>query len=187
MMRTRLRPMPTEAELAHMYATPHDHIRWTDHLYRVDVTSAIAHLMTNRRDRVADLSCGNALIALRLEAERAARLTLGDYAPGYAHTGPIEKTIEQITPVDVFICSETIEHLDDPDAVLARIRQKTDRLVLSTPDGEQDDQNPEHVWGWDAEAVEDMLRKAGFVPQIHTTVDTRPAGYVYAYQIWACR
>lgn len=186
MMRTRLRPMPGDVELATLYAAPHDHLRWADHVYRVDVTSAIAFHLLPRRGAVADLSCGNAIIARRLEQSLEARLTLGDYAPGYEHTGPIEETIEVIDPVDLFVCSETIEHLDDPDAVLRQIRAKTDRLILSTPDGETDTGNPEHVWGWDAEAVEKMLRDAGFIPNTHTTVDTRPAGGIYSFQIWAC-
>lgn len=187
MMRTRLRPAPAPDELAKLYAAPHDHLRFADHVYRVDVTSALAHHLVAPGGTVADLSCGNALIARRLQASHGARLVLGDYAPGYEHTGPIEQTIEQIDPVDLFICSETIEHLDDPDAVLARIRAKTRTLLLSTPDGETGTGNPEHVWGWDAEAVEKMLRDAGFVPDVHTTVDLRPAGGEYAFQIWACR
>jgi hypothetical protein len=186
-MRKRLRPMPTPDELARLYATPHDHRRWTDHLYRVDVTLAMASIMLPPFGMVADLSCGNAYIANRLRAKHDASVILGDFAPGYAHTGPIEQTIEKIPPVDLFICSETLEHLDDPDAVLARIREKTEQLILSTPDGETNTDNPEHVWGWDAEAVEKMLRDAGFTPNIHTTVDTRPSGAPYSFQIWACR
>lgn len=187
MMRKRLRPTPTADELAKLYAAPHNHLQWEDHVFRVDVTSALAHHLMKPGGTVADLSCGNALIARRLQESHGATLVLGDYAPGYEHTGPIEQTIELIDPVDLFICSETIEHLDEPDAVLARIRQKTTRLLLSTPDGEDNDENPEHIWGWDAEAVEKMLREAGFQPDVHTTMDFRPAGGVYAYQIWACR
>jgi hypothetical protein len=187
MMRKRLRPMPTEHELVEMYQVPHDHRRWQDHLFRVDITSAISGLMATPGGSVADLSCGNAAIAERLKKSHDVRLVLGDFAPGYEHTGPIEQTIEVIDPVDLFICSETIEHLDDPEAVLARIRVKTDRLVLSTPDGEDDDRNPEHVWGWDSEEVEKMLLGAGFSPGLHTTVDTRRFGGVYVYQIWAAR
>lgn len=188
MMRKRLRSMPSEEELRQLYAVPHDHLKWDDHVVRVDVTSAIAHNLLPQGGTVADLSCGNALIARRLEASHGARLVLGDFALGYEHTGPIEKTLDEVGLMDLFICSETIEHLDDPDAVLARIRQKTDRLLLSTPDGEEDGTlNPEHVWGWDSEAVEKMLRAAGFTPDIHTILDLRPSGCQYAFQIWACR
>lgn len=190
MMRKRLRPMPDHDELAKLYAEPHDHTEWDDHVFRVDVTSAIAHGMTPRGGVVADLSCGNALIARRLKESHQVTLVLGDLAPGYRFHGPIEETIHNLGPrsVDTFICSETIEHLNDPDGVLKLIREKTSgRLVLSTPEGEDDDHNPEHVWGWDSEAVEDMLVKAGFEPLIHNVLDLRPSGCEYAFQIWACR
>lgn len=186
-MRQRLRPMPTDDELRRIYARPHQHRQWTDHRIRVDVTGALVHHMLRDGGTVADLSCGDAAIAKRLQSSHGAQLVLGDFAPGYEYMGPIEETIHQIPKVDLFICSETIEHLDDPDTVLAAIREKTDRLLLSTPDGEVDDANPEHVWGWDSEAVEKMLRSAGFTPEMHTMLDLRPAGGTYCFQIWACR
>lgn len=189
MMRKRLRPTPDPVALAEMYATPHEHTRWDDHRIRVDMSSALAHHMLRHGGVVADLSCGDATLALRLQASHEARLILGDYAPGYPITGPIEETIHQLAPreADLFICSETIEHLDDPDAVLADIRTKAGCLLLSTPDGEDDDHNPEHVWGWDTEAVEKMLREAGWTPAVRTVVDLRPGGGEYAFQVWACR
>lgn len=183
MMRVRLRDYPDAAELAAMYAKPHDHSRFADHAYRVDVTSAIAQLAFEG-GTVADLSCGDATIARRLEAIEGAEIILGDFAPGYDYCGPIEETIGQIPHVDMFILSETLEHLDDPDAVLAAIRAKTDTLILSTPDGEQGRSNPEHIWGWDDEAIEEMLIRAGFRPQICNILDLRPAGWLYAFQIW---
>lgn len=186
-MRKRLRPTPSPAELGQMYAQPHQHRAWTDHRIRVNVTTALAvAALTRPRPVVADLSCGDAAIAQRLQLGNGARITLGDFAPGYEYCGPIEETIQLLPDghADLFICSETIEHLDDPDAVLKAIRPKTDRLILSTPDGETDDANPEHVWGWDSEAVGQMLVQAGFTPAIHTRLDLRPAGFVYCYQIW---
>lgn len=186
-MRIRLRPMPTPDELATMYAQPHDHTKWTDHLFRVAVTSALAHHILPTGGTVADLSCGDGAIARRLGHSHNARVILGDFAPGYEICGPLEETLHQLDRVDLYVCSETIEHLDDPDMVLRLIRAKTDKLLLSTPDGETDTRNPEHVWGWDAEAVEKMLRDAGFIPEIHTTLDLRPAGGPYSFQIWACR
>lgn len=186
-MRRRLRPMPTQSELDELYAIPHQHDRWADHRVRVAVTIAMAQQMVRPGSTVADLSCGDAAIVRELVRTHGVRPVLGDYAPGYELTGPIQDTIHQIGPVDLFICSETIEHVDDPDSVLAAIRPKTSLMILSTPDGEDNDHNPEHVWGWDAEAVRKMLVAAGFVVDVHCTLDLRPAGYVYSYQIWACR
>lgn len=187
MMRQRLRPTPDQDELSRLYAIPHDHTRWQDHRIRVDVTSALCHNVCPLGGTVADLSCGDAVIARRLAESHGARLILGDYAPGYDHTGPVEQTIRNVRGVDLWLCCETLEHLDDPDTVLREIRPRTDWLVVSTPDGETDDSNPEHVWGWDADAVEKMLRDAGFTPSGFTALDLRPAGFLYRYQIWVCR
>lgn len=183
MTRTRLRPAYTTEQLAEVYRTPHDHTRWADHHLRVDVTIEVARWMCRQHglQTVSDLSCGDAAIANAL-TETA---VLGDYAPGYTYQGPIERTIDEIPPVDLFICSETIEHLDDPDMVLRKIRAKARCLVLSTPEGETGDSNPEHYWGWTSPDVEEMLRAAGFTPVVHNVLGLRET--VYDYQIWGCR
>jgi hypothetical protein len=188
-MRVRLRPAPSETELAELYPAPHDHTRWSDHIVRVDVTIALARNVMRPGGTVADLSCGNAAIAKALAASHSVRLRLGDYAPGYELTGPITQTIAKLghREADLFICSETIEHLDEPDLTLRLIRDKASMLILSTPDGETDTGNPEHLWGWDTAAVRAMLAAARWEPAIYTSLDLRPAGFLYCYQIWVCR
>lgn len=182
-MRIRLRPAYTESELAKIYATPHDHRRWIDHHLRVGVTIEFCGWFKSCGvQTVADLSCGDAAIARALDVEER---ILGDYAPGYKWTGPIEETIHQIRNVDLFILSETLEHLDNPEQVLMEIRKKTRYLVLSTPEGETSNGNPEHYWGWDSTEVERLLVGAGFTPEIHTVLNLREYGY--DFQIWGCR
>lgn len=182
--------MPDAAELARLYAQPHEHDRWADHVVRVDVTIAVARLLTPPGALVVDLSCGDGTIARTLASEVGGRTLLGDYAPGpHDLTGPIEETLHALRwkQASMLVLSETIEHLDDPDAVLRLVREKCDHLVLSTPDGETDDRNPEHIWGWDSDEVRSMLLTAGFEPMIHTVLDLRPAGFEYAFQIHVCR
>jgi hypothetical protein len=138
---------------------------------------------------VADLSCGNAYIANTLVERHGhewTRLYRGDFAPGYEFTGPIEQTIDEIPDVDVFVLSETIEHLDDPDAVLRQIRAKAKALILTTPDGEDNDLNDQHYWGWDTEAMKYMLLNAGWNPETLTTLSFHDPVYIYTYQIWTC-
>jgi hypothetical protein len=182
--RIRLRPAHSPDELARIYARPHDHTQWSDHLLRVAVTAQFAHQLTGRVARVADLSCGDGAI---LKALDVGQRYLGDYASGHDYTGPIEATIEQIPDVDLFVCCETLEHLDDPDLVLKAIRAKARRLVVSTPVDAFDDTNPEHYWAWSRAAVEEMLSAAGFDPAVYLALDFRACGGDYCYGIWWCR
>lgn len=178
--RIRLRPPYSPDELAEVYPAPHDHTRWEDHRVRVAVTAAFVRTCAGEVARAADLSCGDGTILWAVQAEK--RL-FGDFAPGWPITGPIEQTIHQIEPVDVFICCETVEHLDDPDAVLAAVRRKTRSLVLSTPVGAWDDGNPEHYWAWSRAGVEEMLERASFRTAVYGSVDFTPAG-PYNFGLW---
>lgn len=179
-MRKRLRPRYSEGELAEIYQVPHQHNRWEDHILRVKMTIALASYFTDVKS-VADLSAGDAVIINSIQAERK---YIGDFASSYEFVGPIEKTIHEIPDVDLFICSETVEHLDNPDEVLAMIGKKAKHLILSTPDGEIDNGNLEHYWGWDNEGVREMLLAAGFIPKAFANFRVIDLGYMY--QAWAC-
>src|SRR5688500_12840508 len=205
-MRRRLRPAYSAAELAALYARPHEHTRFPDHLLRVETTIAMGTWMLRERLNVAvaDLSTGDSAIPTgiayaRTVDMRETHLILGDFAPQhpktltsyprYQYTGPIEDTIErlqvaEIGGIDLFVCSETIEHLDNPEAVLKQIRHKSRMLLLSTPIGETDDGNPEHYWGWDPPDVSQMLRGCGWNPSIMT--ELKFLHYPYDFQIWCC-
>jgi hypothetical protein len=177
------------ANLGEVYAQPHQHEKFVDHHLRVDTTIQVARWMTLfAGDRLAaDLSCGDGAVLGAIEAMPSMETCFyGDFAPGYGFTGPIEETIHQIPNVDLFINTETLEHLDDPDLVLSLIRPKTKGLVLSTPIDAWQDENREHVWAWSRKGVETMLAAAGFKVLVYSLVDLRPAGFVYAFGIWGC-
>ena len=188
-MRQRLRPAHSPEALAEIYAKPHSSARWGDHIVRVGVTTELAKGVVFHRDvtgrrikSVADLSCGDGRIAKSLELPTT---ILGDFAPGYEYTGPIEKTIDEIPDVDIFICSETLEHLDDPDKVLRKIRQKTRFLTLSTPLRAWNEANPEHYWAWDRAEVEEMMRRAGFLNhKPYVELDMTDSWSPYCFGIW---
>lgn len=185
-MRMRLREKYSQEDLEKIYAEPHVHTRWFDHLVRVETTTAVVRHI-NAIDEIktaADLSAGDATI---INSLNLVDRYIGDFAPKYQFTGPIEKTIDEIPNVDLFICSETIEHLDNPDEVLKRIRQKTKWIVVTTPIGEFNTGNLEHYWGWDTEDVEQMLVNAGFRPFILNKLAFYEPQYTYDYQIWICR
>ena len=178
----RLRPAYTQAQLADVYARPHQHSRWEDHRLRVQMTIAFASWFGNI-ESIADLSAGDAAI---INAIPAKTRYIGDFAPGYEFTGAIDDTIELIPKVDLFICSETIEHLDDPEKTLAKIRAKTKAIIVTTPDSEMNDGNPEHYWGWDSVGVRELLEGAGFKPVIFNTLQFENPSLIYDYQFWGC-
>jgi hypothetical protein len=133
---------------------------------------------------VADLSAGDAAI---INAIPAATKYIGDFAPGYEFQGTIDETIDLIPKVDLFICSETIEHLDDPEATLLKIRAKTKAIIITTPDSETDDKNPQHYWGWDSTGVQELLEATGFKPVIFNILKFNDSVFNYDYQFWGCK
>jgi 2-polyprenyl-3-methyl-5-hydroxy-6-metoxy-1,4-benzoquinol methylase len=187
MTRTQLRPFYSEAERAQVYGRSYDHTRWGDHIERVAVTAGLVAGAVNRfrLTSVADLSCGDgAIVQLARRTALTGRAVLGDLVkrPGLDIAGPIEETILQLMPVDLYVCSETLEHVEDPDELLRRVRDKARFLVLSTPDGETGSDNPEHYWGWDRDDVRAMLQAAGWNPQSMLTLRSEPS--YYTFQIW---
>ena len=183
-MRVRTRPAYTPEELAVVYGEANDDSHFPAHVQRIAHTIELARRF-GPVSSVGDLSCGaKPLIAEGVDAEKR---YLGDFAPGHEFCGPIEQTLEEMPYVDMFVFSETIEHLDDPDHVLALIRPKTDVLILSTPliaDAERDD-NAQHYWNFGKEDIEEMLLAAGFDPVEYAEFDDRP--WSYRWQIWGCR
>ena len=182
----RVRERHSEEYLHEMYVVPHNHSRFgRDHHLRVEIATMIGKNISKLCDfkTGADLSCGNGHILKSMDLEK---IYLGDFAPGYEMCGPIEKTIDLIPNVDIFICSETLEHLDNPLEVLSKIRDKSKSLVLSTPIDAHGDPNPEHYWVWSRNGVEWIMSEAGWKMDSFTLLDTTVFGAIYKFGIWSC-
>lgn len=178
MTRHRLRPAHHPDDLARIYARPHDANNWTDHRIRVEQTIDFIRAELGHVTTAADLSCGNGAILDGIDADTRIK---GDFAPGYPITGPLEETIALLPDVDLYVCSETLEHLDDPDAALRQIRAKARHICVSTPTLERhDSDNVEHYWSWGLDDIATMLLEAGF-DQLRLRL--LPLGY-YTYQVW---
>jgi hypothetical protein len=181
-MRIRLRPAYTNVEMENIYPKPHNHAQFKDHIIRVKKSIDLLKAYSSYKS-IADLSAGDATIINSLEAQKK---YIGDYALGYELRGHIDDTIKKIPIVDLFICSETLEHLDDPDSTLKAIRAKTKYLFISTPKGEDNSNNDQHYWGWDDEDVKEMLINAGFDPVVYFLLELKK-DYYYDYQMWICK
>lgn len=201
MTRTRLRdsrtPEQEQAFYADRYPGGYRHAQWTDHVERVDASVGFLHPWTTDMRSVADLSCGDAEIVRRLHLPVA---VLGDlngapYIPGMppgitaAPPGPLPDTLEYLSPmdpVDLYVCSETLEHLDDPDGFLSRLPALARHLFVSTPVAETRGQgNEEHYWSWDVDDLRTMLTDAGWLPRDQIIFTPVSVAY-YTFQFWFC-
>lgn len=194
----RLRgPYPPD-QLREVYSRRYDHTRWADHRRRVRHTITLGQqLLADQPDirLVADLACGDAAIPLGIcqrfqggELDPRSPI-LGDLTggPDRDDVGPIERTIRRLPQVDLLVCTEILEHVDDPAGLLAAARERTRWLLLSTPVTDGRDDNPEHYWSWGAEDIRGLLTAAGFRPQHHELLDLRAVPGSYLFQLWIAR
>lgn len=195
----QLRPFYTDEELAAVYPAAYDHTRWDDHRQRVartiEIATVFAGAHTPWEDGI-DLTCGDGAILTGLLANGTlARAYYGDLVqmagPPYLDViGRVEDTIlahmatgDRPPPWDLYVCSETIEHVRDPWALLANARRLADCMVLSTPIDEADDVgNPEHYWSWGLADVREMLLEAGWSVDDAVVL---PLPF-YQFQVWCC-
>ena len=184
-MRIRLRPKHSPEAIAEFYREPYDHTKWAEHKARVEWTiRRLNHFITLNNDitRVVDLSCGDGAIldGLHTPLDKV----YGDmiFTERLDVIGNIEDTVKLIDG-DLLICSETLEHLDDPDAVLRDAARNFKWIAITTPLGEKDDGNWEHYWGWDMLDLSEMLKTTQWSTRV---METLPLTY-YTYQFWIAR
>jgi len=178
----RLRPTHSEETLADMYSAPYDSTKWDEHNHRVEWTIERLQLFLTLRQEItsiADLSCGDGRIIDGLETN--ASKTKSDISMKGGES--IERMITKIS-ADLLICSETLEHLDDPKWVLAAATKRFKWICITTPLGEDDpEKNYEHYWGWDLFGMSQILEQTLWAPR---WVDTLNESY-YTYQLWIAR
>lgn len=181
-MRKQLRPFYTPSEYARVYNQTYNHTYWSDHVERVNKTIDVLDYFADwtESETVADLSCGDGAI-VNGSAHPWREKILGDYTS----TGPIEEAIREINHVDMFVLSETLEHIQNPDLLLRQIRVTANHMVLTTPWGEDNNQNPQHYWGWDHNDIEVMLHEAGWF-NCGYELFTPVSNDYYTFQIWTC-
>lgn len=190
-MRRQLRPFYTDEELAGVYPAMYDHTRWDDHVRRVAATVEIITSWGKHQDWYGgiDLTCGDGAILRALQANGTVQTAYyGDlvFAAHLDVIGMVEDTLPAHTvagrPIDLYVCSETLEHVQDPDELLRAARLMARNAVFTTPiDEDPSAGNPEHYWGWGTEDVREMLDDAGWTG----TLTVLPLPF-YQFQVWCC-
>lgn len=204
MTRFRLRDARPEGEApfyAGRYPDGYRHDCWPDHVERVKASADMIERYAGQIRTAADLSCGDGAL-LNMISRRLTRAVLGDLngvpvsAAVSCHAQVLETigaaalpdSLERLEPVDLFILSETLEHMDDPDALLTQLTEVSRYLFLSTPVAESADSgNLEHYWSWGVTDVYDMLHASGWQPIDQLTLcpkSTRDMPGTYRYQMW---
>lgn len=206
MARVRLRPARPEGEAEfyrRTYPDGYRHDRWADHVERIKASADLIEDYRGRFETAADLSCGDGAL-LNLISHHLRYAVFGDLngAPASAmvscRAGITESALSGILPdtlaqlpdggVDLFLLSETIEHMDDPDSLLSLLTGHARMLFLSTPvDEPAGTGNMEHYWGWGTQDIRALLQSTGWEPldcRLLTPVSTRHYPDAYTFQLW---
>lgn len=133
---------------------------------------------------IADMSAGDARVPRSLAEYSGIEPLLGDYFAGYQFQGTLQETLPQIGVVELYVCTNTIEHLNDPDADVKLMREHCENMLLSCPIDEYD-AGGQHLWFYSREGVEDMFHEAGFSQQAYCELDENPVWEHFKFGIWA--
>lgn len=182
----KLRPFWSADKLRELYAHEHNPDAWPEHGARIARTIEIAQDVINREDvrNIADYSCGSCRIIDGLKMWNAASYDISDVQRG---DPSIEERVLTMPYTDLFLCTETIEHLESPWTVLEYIAMRTKWLVLSTPlDEDPNIGNYEHYWSFTQWDIATILDQSGFIDCKFEALGPMP-GWTYTYQIWTAR
>jgi hypothetical protein len=182
-----------------------DNFSWADHVLRVQLTGALISWFAP--DTVLDPACGDGtIVAAAHRARPIAGAHLSDISmPNFYFVGTemrgslpprtsvghdsIEDTLAQPDRYfDLIVLTEILEHVEDPVHILRLARSRGANLVASSPlipdDGKKMDDNPEHLWQFDAPGYSEMLMEAGWEPLVFVPVTLTPPQFIYDFQIW---
>lgn len=180
------------------YEVLRDNTRWSDHVARAHITAGI--IAAIHPGSIIDPACGDAsIVRLAHTLSPIPRVTLGDLSrqnvDNARHVLPLAGAwcedavtlMRKSREHHMAVLTEVLEHLEDPEELLKATREKATLLVASSPIMRpgQVDQNPEHLWMFDAVGYEALLTGAGW-EVTQWTVSYFP-GLEYDFGIWVCR
>jgi len=159
-------------------------------------------------ETIIDPACGDGTI---VAAAHRAREISGAYMsdlsrPNFYHVGTtmrpllppslrvscqsIEETLADDGYFDLIVLTEILEHVEDPVEILRMARSKARNVVASSPlipDNGQLDDNPEHLWQFDAPGFSDMLNETGWEPIVFVPITLMPPQFIYSFQLWGAQ
>lgn len=201
----KLREFYNQEQLKDLYKNGYDHTTSIQHKLRVALSIQLAVWTINRWNlqRVADFSCGDGhIISELIRSKNVTEAIIGDFAQVNVdkvrenlginedvkisyHVGDISQLLSNVEKdIDLFILTETIEHVEDPEKLLYELSKKVRFLILSTPIDEQDAGNPEHYWGWSNEEMNTLLIDNAWEPIISNPLHFKEKALVYDFQLW---
>lgn len=195
------------------YPDGYRHDRWPDHVERIDATVRMLARWATRFSSAADLSCGDAAIlrGLAAQSRRLKEVWLGDLLGVHGEAADLDAWrklrrgigVHVLPPapltdnlaslpvdeaVDLFVLSETLEHVPEPEALLSHLADWSHYLFVSTPLSEPvGSGNTEHYWGWSDGDIHDMFMDNGWTPvekQLLVPESTRSLEGAYTFQMW---
>lgn len=178
---------------ASRYPAGYQHYIWPDHVVRIAESRRFLAPWMTSVETVADLSCGDGALALGLGAPRTYLGDLNEVPPGEEPgvvrlaPGALPESLRVLSDmVDLYLCSETLEHVHDPEQLLRQIRRFAKSVFISTPvDEPLDYGNLEHYWSWGVTDIEELLLDTGWNPRDHRVI--KPGSGWYTFQFWYAR
>jgi hypothetical protein len=177
----KLRRFMDAEELKSCYGKHYDPTVWPEHMKRIEATKAFIQRLVDDQGlkTAADYSAGGT--PLMASVANLELLETSDYS---LSGRDIIDEVRRMEPVDLYVCTETIEHLECPWTLIEEVARKTRWLVLSTPlDEPWGSGNWEHYWGFTLDDVRTMLEQSGISPMRQQIVHGE--NWTYAYQLWA--
>lgn len=88
----------------------------------------------------------------------------------YCDADELSDKILELGPYDAVVCAEVIEHVKDPELLLAQCERASKRVIITTPDGAYDgpqEHNPSHVFVWSQRELARLIVPRGKVVSLH--------------------
>ena len=161
-----------------------DHINQVDggHRFRLLKTREQLQQLIKPEDTVCDFGCGNGGLIREIQKVLPNKVWGYDLMPNNVADAHAKGNAENITCCDfvldpdntveyptIAICTEVLEHLENPDAFIKRLLDNGVRLLLaSSPFYETPTYHaPGHLWVFTEDSYKDMFTDAGWEVTLH--------------------